>query len=271
MLKGMLEHSPFSFRDVRMETCYSQYFIETNYIRSRHVLAYFWIPVILPLRLSRCIYWILYPQEFDFLELKSAVFKFFIMAFSFLLVLRAETWGHIARNRLGLLQLWATRLLFMIAIFEQTRKDRNANIFFSLVFSIALGGFTNPRYSEYLAFAILISFARPAQLLISCNPSECSQIQEIAYQHALVLALCTSVHWTVHSDIRRGWLRSPALPVDSDRPGTCGVVCGQPLPPEDGWDLLNDDYFSHADQVEMRAQALQVSPARQTFSGNSTE
>ena len=169
-------------------------------------------------------------------------------------------WSDIARHRLGLFILWTARVFFLIAILEQTKQDRDANTVFSLILSVFLGGFGIPNFFEYLALAILALLVRPCKLLMSHGPSYSEQIAEITYQHMLFLALCISVHWTIHSDMRREWLRSPSLRFDPEKPGTRADhdEGGERRNAEDEWDLLRDKYFSQADHMEMSAQAQQV-------------
>ena len=242
-----------------MEKHYVHYFVASNPDRSRQMLKYFWIPVILPLRFLRCVYWITYPGEFDYSDFWGAIFKFMAMVFTFIFVSRTKEWSDSARHKLGLFLLWMTRLFFLVAILEQSKRDRNANTFFAYVCLVCLGGFAVPMFSEYLALAIVISFVRPAQLLVSSSQNDSQIIQEIAYQHSLVLALCISIHWNVHSDLRRNWLRSPSKNFGPAVTGTSNNgKNGGGAAPAIEWDTLPDNYFSPTDHAELCAQALQV-------------
>ena len=254
----MFTHSPFAFKGGgRMENHYIHYFLGSNPDRALQLIKYFWIPVILPLRIMRCVYWILYPGEFDYPEILGAIFKFIVAIIIFILVSKVRGWSESARQRVGLFQLSMVRLFCVVTILEQSKKDRNANTFFAYVCFLCLSGFIIPRYSEYLALAIVISFVRPVQMWLSYS-SDSQSIQEIAYQHTLVLALFISIHWTIHSDFRRDWLRSPSVHISHAVMGTRPINGGGAACAAE-WDMLQDDYFSHTDHLELSAQALQVS------------
>ena len=242
-----------------MEKHFSFYFVVSSIDRIRQLFIYLWIPVIFPFRCSRIMYLILY-HGIDNLEFWGAVIRLVSIAFTLLMLFKAMEWSDVARHRLGLFILWTTRVFFLILILEQTKQDRDANTIFSFITCFFLGGFATPNFSEYMALAILASLVRPGKLLMSHWPSYSEQIAEITYQHTLILALCIGVHWTVHSDIRREWLRSPSLRFDPEKPGTRADhdEGGERRNAEDEWDLLRDDYFSHADHMDMSAQAQQV-------------
>ena len=251
--------APFAFKDSVMEQKFVCSFVESSIDRIRPVVR-FSIPVLLPLRISPLIMWI-FSEDDDYIQRRTAIFCTFqaVVEVLTLLVVLKE-WNCPIKQRLGLFFLWFTRLGFLTTIY-QMREERDIQVFANLVSFICIGGLTMPSYAEYLVLAFLVSYLWPLQKILQASSSDL--VQEIMYQHTLVLALGISMHWAVHSDLRRIWLRSASANLQStttDKPNSQVLKSSS----EDAaastsdWDQLRDGYFSNADRLATRVQALQV-------------
>ena len=254
--------APFAFKDNIMEQKFVHSFVGTSIDRIRPVVR-FLIPVLLPLRIFPLIIWI-FSEDADDAQHHSAFFCTFQAAANILtfLVISKE-WTCATKQCFGLLFLWLTRLGFLSTIY-QMREKRDIQVFATLVSMICAGGLMIPSYAEYLVLAFLVSYLWPLQKFFTTQQASSSDlVQEIIYQHTLVLALGISIHWAVHSDLRRTWLRSASANLEL----TTVVKPNRRVFKDSNedeatsrsdWDQLRDGYFSNADRLATRVQALQV-------------
>ena len=254
--------APFAFKDSVMEQKFVCSFVESSIDRIRPVVR-FSIPVLLPLRISPLIMWI-FSEDDDYIQRRTAIFCTFqaVVEVLTLLVVLKE-WNCPTKQRLGLFFLWFTRLGLLTTIY-QMREERDIQVFANLVSFICIGGLTMPSYAEYLVLAFLVSYLWPLQKFFTTQQASSSDlVQEIIYQHTLVLALGISIHWAVHSDLRRTWLRSASANLEL----TTVVKPNRRVFKDSNedeatsrsdWDQLRDGYFSNADRLATRVQALQV-------------
>ena len=236
-----------------MEINYRDYFIGSNADRLNRICRYFFL-VLIPLRAYPLIYWTFSPGSINNHEVLEALWKV-IGAFAIGgLFLISKNWGRGSKYWLGFVFLGIIRVGWIVGIFQQVRGHSNSQTVTSFVSMVCISGFVMPNFVEYLCMACLVSYLRPLQICLTLQPAgDWALVRQILYQNTLILALGVSINWAFHSDLRRDWLRSPAVLGENSK-----ARRSHEEKAAENWDALADAYFTDADRRELRSEALQV-------------
>ena len=264
---------PFGFKDRLMEERYQQHFIASVFDRISPVMRCCWLPVYIVLRCLWIIYWFLFPSEVTPIEIVVNIARFFVWVLGVVVV--SKKWDASSQSKIGLYALWIARTsACLVALQQAAAKENDPQIMAALVSFICLSGMLIPSFTEYLCAALPLPYIQPIRLHLSGGKAE--HIQEIVFQHSLILALGLSITWTIHADCRRNWLRFPSAFKSATAPANDSRAVNsrerRKLNKEvlasaahasansvRDWDQLEDGYFTDADRREMRAEALLVS------------
>lgn len=240
-----------------MEGIYQQHFITSNFVRLRMIFR-FCFPLFIGLRMYPIACWLL-SYNVDHMELVEAAIKFSgIICFSIVL---SHSWSDSAKGRIGLVFLWIMRVGWLSAVLGQARGHSYSQARTSFVWMVCISGLMMPNILEYFGYAITVSYIRPLLLFWTTSSSPASEIElveQIVYQHSLVLALGFCITWTFHSDFRRDWLRSPSDCTKHASIRTNPTKGRNVRADKRHWDMLDDLYFSDADRLELSAEVTQV-------------
>jgi hypothetical protein len=251
---------PFAFKDHAMEHKYREHFMASNLDRYRPIV-FFGSPIILAMRMFPILYAAYDHSNIDRAVLAGAIFKF-VGSVIFVAVF-IKKWDNSSKSRIGRILFWTVRFGWLLALYGQIRGQSDAQALTSFAALVTSCGLTMPSFTEYICCALLASYARPLQLCwkeSSISPADFALIQQILYQHTLILALGISLIGSFHSDFRRNWLRSSNSPPESStlQPAT-NTKLGSELAARSGsWDLLKDGYYSDADRRKLCAEVLLV-------------
>lgn len=181
--------------------------------------------------------------------------------------------------KLGTLSKWAGRImLFLLAAQHLGTNNRDSQLIIATASILCCSGLVLPSFTEYLVFALTIPYIRPLRIYLSSDKGmDSDDFQQVIFQHTLLLALAISVSWTVHSDSRRDWLRSPvsfignrgSVSITGQRRLRASLASGRSSSHDfesDGnaasasadWNAINDNYFSKSDLQELCAIVLEV-------------
>jgi hypothetical protein len=224
-------------------------------------IVFFGSPIILSMRLFPILYAAYDPSNVDRAVLAEAIFKF-LSSVIFVAVF-TKKWDNSSKSRIGHILFWTVRCGWLLALYGQIRGQSDAQALTSFAALVTSCGLMMPSFTEYVCCALLASYIRPLQLCwkeSSISPADFSLIQQILYQHTLILALGFSIIGSFHSDLRRNWLRSSdSQPATSTlQPATKTKIGSELAARSDSWDLLKDGYYSDADRRELCADVLLV-------------
>ena len=272
---------PFAFRDPSMERRFRQYFMQSFIDRSRLVLCYFWFPVLLSMRIYWLADWFLNGRDVAFVDLIVETFRIFVLFATAPIFLPglSETGKH----RISVCLCTLARIVPVMSLVQVFGDQSDPQAMTLLVSSLCFCGLGIPSFSEYICSALSVPFIRPVLLYFSASPHDTKLVYDVLFQHSLILALGLSINWTVHSDCRRDWLRSPAASIHEPKQtlsaaaarGGSRSVAGRKSRPNEGhhvgisaqasktatshdWDAVGDDYFNQEDLSSLRAEALQA-------------
>ena len=189
-----------------MERRYQKFCVSTCIDRIRPILYCLYIPIMGTMRLWILAHYVLYNPTSGAAELMLESIR---LAFLMLLIiLLSKKWGTASNYSRGVAILWIARIGSTMAFLQQLAvgENRDLQVLASLVGYVCVGGFVFPTFSEYILFVVPLSFLRPIYLSLS-HRAAVSHF-DVLYQHMLILALGTSITWTIHADHRRDWLRS---------------------------------------------------------------
>jgi hypothetical protein len=276
--------APFGFKDALMEQRYRQHFIESCVDRSGPILRCFWVPVIAALRLFWLVSWLLNPFKVTPVEVLIAVLRFSILVFVIFVI--GKKWDDRTKGKFGLCLLWAARLVaILMALQQAVAKENDPQVMAGLVSFVCFCAMAIPSFIEYLCAALSLPFIQPIRLYLHGDMGE--HVQQILFQHTLILALGLSISWTIHADTRRDWLRFPTAPAHKTtaarstssptrdacaralkkggshiRAAAATAAAAAAAQEISSWDLLDDGYFTDADHAELRDDAVRVRRAR---------
>ena len=256
--------TPFAFRDRVLERRYQNFSVSSCADRVYPIMCYALCPILLVIRLSYLVYSAWYGTG-DMIT--TAIRLSLVMMVVFLV---SKNWSPASNYGRGLAILWITRTAFIIAIQHQVAgAPAELQYMATHVVCICTGGWFFYSFSEYLLFALSMSFVRPLRLSLCSTAGE--SVLDVTYRHTLILALGVSIAWTIHADQRRDWLRSrthadqvvhPRRPKTSGRDPTSKSAASSAA--ETGADYLDSVGFgtgclvSATDAAEIHEQALQV-------------
>jgi hypothetical protein len=242
-------------------------------------MRWFAVPVYCFVRLFWPVFWLINPYKVTTVEVVIGVQRIFIQIFAFVVV--GKQWNARIKKRLGIGLLWASR---MVAVFEAVQqavaKEEDPHAMAGLVSYVCFGYLFIPNFVEYFCTLLVLPYIQPVCLYLVGEPAE--HVQQILYQHTLILALGLSISWSVHTDCRSDWLRYPApskntkhkTTTPSDQLSSSPVLAREDgssrmrvsetsaAAENDDWDHFDDGYFTDADRAEMRADAIQVRGTR---------
>ena len=256
---------PFPFHDHSMELRFRADFVSTCLVRNKSIICNFYLPFIASMRISWFIYWILYPYKLTTVEVVVSILRVLVLCFVGMVTIR--TWHDTVMTKFGHILLWLSRMLLILLFAQQFSADHNDNqTMIAIATILCCTGLVIPSFTEYLCFALTLPYLRPLMIYLASNDGLQSQhLQEVLFQHSLLLALAISVTGTIHSDCRHKWLcssaRSALPPAGPQARTTCTLGLAGPARSEDPeYDVLADGYFTDAERAEMRPQVIPVRP-----------
>ena len=157
------------------------------------------------MRISWLVYHCLYPGSITKMDIFVAAVRISILLT--LIYLYCRNLGDARKHQVGKALLWVVRIYAIVAAVLQVAADHSdPQIMSSLVTVCCFIGLAIPTYLEYLCYALPLPFVRP--LCFVLQSANADHLQDVLFQHMLILALGASITASVHSDCRRGWLRS---------------------------------------------------------------